>query len=197
MGQPKRRSTRQGIGRGSGVVSRDGDADDGRPLSMRDTLPAPPAETAPPASAPPVSAPFTMQPESSTGTRRRVTLGIEALVPDRPDTIEGMPKITVDRLPAPPKSSPSERRKREAREPVRVDEIRGQKITLRGAAEARPRVIDTKNIARAPLESRDAFVIQLIDGTLTMTELSDATGIAEAELDKIVARLIRLGIVAM
>jgi hypothetical protein len=199
MGQPKRRTTRQGIGagRGSGVVSRDGEPDDAKPLSMRDTLPAPAVDGAVPVSAPPPSAPFTMQPETATGTRRRATLGIESLDPNRPDTIEGMPKITLDAIPVAPKSSPSERKRREVREALRVDEVRAQKITLRGAAESRPRVVDTKRIARAPIESRDAFVIQLIDGTLTMTELSDASGIAEPELDRIVARLIRLGIVAM
>lgn len=187
MGEPKRRSTRQGIGatRPSGVVSRDGE-DDHRPLSMRDTLPAPPVESAPPA----------MPPESVTGTRRRVTLGIEGLAPDRPETIEGMPRITVDKMPVVTSGS-GERRKREPREALRVDEVRAPKISLRGAAESRPRVVDKKRITRAPLESRDAFVIQMIDGTLTMSELADACGIAEPDLDRIVARLVRLGIVAM
>ncbi len=185
MGQPKRRSTKQGIGatRGSGVVAREGDPDDPRPLATRDTLPAPP-------SAPP----SILAPESPTGTRRRATLGIEALAPARAEAIDGMPPISISETPPAPKSNPGERRKREA---VRVDEVHSKRITIRGAAESRPRVVDTKRIARAPLESRDAFVIQLIDGTMTMSELSDASGIPEGELEGIVARLIRLGIVAM
>lgn len=188
MAQPKRRATKQGIGaaRGSssGVVSRDGEGDE-RPLSMRDTLPAPPLRTSEAPS--PV-----MDPESGTGTRRRLTLGIEGLAPERQGTKEGMSAVAIETTPSSSKSG--ERRKREA---LRVDEVRAQKVTLRGAAESRPRVVDRKRVARAPLESRDAFVIQMIDGTMTMSELADASGIAEADLDQIVARLIRLGIVAM
>lgn len=90
----------------------------------------------------------------------------------------------------------TQKRRREA---IRVDEVgeRAPKITLKTPAERRPRVVDRSRIQHAPLGSRDAFVLQMIDGTFTVTDLCDATGATEQELDEILARLVRLGLVAM
>ena len=57
--------------------------------------------------------------------------------------------------------------------------------------------MSSARIREAPIDARHAFVLSLIDGKTTIPDLADVAGIAESDVDAIVARLVRLGIVAM
>jgi hypothetical protein len=48
-----------------------------------------------------------------------------------------------------------------------------------------------------PLDSRDAFVLSLVDGTLTVESIVDVTGMPEDEAMEILGRLLDLGAVGM
>jgi hypothetical protein len=126
-----------------------------------------------------------LRPEAPTGPRRRLTRDIATAFAGRQET-------------TPPASGPVSRPKG-SRPAIRVDEVpvSSKKITLRGPIELKPRINNADRIARAPLDARDAFLLQLIDGTLSGSDLVDASGFAEAEVDAILARLARLGIVAL
>lgn len=133
------------------------------------------------------------RPEATTGARRRFTQDIANAFMERHDTVPEM------RISAPPASGPVSKPPREPRAAIRVDEVpvSAKKITLRGPVELKPRIVNAERISRAPLDARDAFLLQLIDGTLSATDLVDASGFAEAEVEAILARLARLGIVAL
>src|SRR5262245_20240800 len=98
-----------------------------------------------------------------------------------------------------PPASSERPKKKTAREPLRVDEVRprAKKVTFRGAVAQVPRLVKGARIAKAPLDPRDGFVLSMIDGVLSLPELADATGMTEAAVENIVARLVRLGIVSM
>jgi hypothetical protein len=197
MGQPKRRTTKVGMGATRGTTSEIRSATD-PPLPLRDTLLAPAMVVVPE--------------ESKTGQRRRLTLPIGAAAEataaaaqppeaERHDTIREVAAARVETptpAPAPPRSG-GKRGSRPEREPLRVDQVdklRSKRISVRGVVEPQPRIVDAKRISRAPLDARDGFVLQLIDGKTTMSELVDASGIAADDLERLVARLVRLGIVA-
>jgi hypothetical protein len=133
------------------------------------------------------------RPEATTGARRRFTQDIAKAFVDRHDTVPEM------RITAPPQSGPVTKPPREPRAAIRVDEVpvSAKKITLRGPVELKPRVVNADRISRAPLDARDAFLLQLIDGTMSSTDLVDASGFTQADVDSILARLARLGIVAL
>lgn len=133
------------------------------------------------------------RPEKSTGSRRRFTQDIANAFMERHDTVPEM------RVSAPPASGPVTKAPKASRQAIRVDQVdvSGKKITLRGPVELKPRIVNADRISRAPLDSRDGFLLQLIDGTLSTTDLVDASGFTEAEVEAILARLARLGIVAL
>ena len=133
------------------------------------------------------------RPEATTGKRRRFTQDIAQAFGERHDTVQAMP------VSAPPASGPISKPPREPRAAIRVDDVgvSAKKITLRGPVELKPRIVNAERISRAPLDARDAFVLQLIDGKHSTTDLIDASGFAEADVDAILARLARLGIVAL
>ena len=126
--------------------------------------------------------PLTDRPETKTGTRRRVTLGPPREAPEKTPAENADPKRSGARQKRP--------------DPLRVDEVRASRTTMRGAVETMPRIVDASRIVQAPIDSRHAFLLQLIDGRSTMTELVDASGFREEEVEAIVARLERLGIIA-
>lgn len=132
------------------------------------------------------------RPEEETGKRRRFTQDIAAAFVERHSTVPEM------RASAPPESG-QVRRSKTPRPALRVDEVQvsAKKITMRGPVELKPRIVNAERISRAPLDARDAFLLQLVDGTLSTSDLVDASGFSEADVDAILARLARLGIVAL
>jgi hypothetical protein len=132
------------------------------------------------------------KPEATTGARRRFTMDIANAFADRHDTVPEM------RASAPPASGPVPKSKT-PRPAIRVDEVEvsARKITLRGPVELKPRIVNASRISRAPLDARDGFLLQLIDGKLSTSDLVDASGFSETDVEAILARLARLGIVAL
>lgn len=91
------------------------------------------------------------------------------------------------------------KRKRPTREALQIDEVpvSTRKIALPRMVTVVPRIINAALINKAPLDSRDAFVLQLIDGTLSLSDLADVSGVSKADIEGILARLVRLGIITM
>ena len=133
------------------------------------------------------------RPEASTGKHRRFTQDIANAFGERHDTVPEM------RVSAPPASGPVSKPPREPRPAIRVDEVpvSAKKITLRGPVELKPRIVNADRISKAPLDARDAFLLQLIEGKMSTNDLVDSSGFAEYEVETILARLARLGIVAL
>jgi hypothetical protein len=185
--------------------------DDPRPFGVRDTVPAPPlvsadeAETgarrrftlehfarpaplpgsAPPVSAPPASAPPASAPPASTPARGRYS---------------SQPVEHDDVSPNAPASSPSSRKslRRSVRQPLRVDDVGATTIVATHDASrgSKPQIVDRKRIPDAPLTAREAFLLALVDGALTVEDLVDAAAMPEREVTAILTRLVRLGIVS-
>lgn len=102
-----------------------------------------------------------------------------------------------------PRSTPTDpiksTMKRAERKSVRIDDV-GEGVLEYSAApdQARPRMLkERKALAGAPIDHRDAFVLSLIDGRITVGTLVDVAGMPEGELRAILARLARLGIIAL
>ena len=83
------------------------------------------------------------------------------------------PEEHADTMPAPPPAKPSVPR------------------DARLASQASP-----KRVAAAELTTHEAFVLGMIDGTLTVEDLVDASAMAEEDAVAIVERLVALGLVA-
>jgi hypothetical protein len=62
----------------------------------------------------------------------------------------------------------------------------------------RPRVLASpEELGRAPLGSREAFVLSLIDGQVSLSSLRDVAGLEDAELTTILDRLVVLKLIAL
>lgn len=99
------------------------------------------------------------------------------------------PRVTLAREEEPPMTEKRERRA------IRVDEVALKRWSIRRPIGVHPRIADVSKIDSAPLEPREAFVLQLIDGTLSLSDLVDIAGLSPEEIERIVARLTRLGLV--
>jgi len=204
MAQAKRRATQMGLGVTDGSVKETGKR---RRFTSRDTLPAPRDE-----------ATTTPTPAPMSGQARRETLDISiafeglpkpeakpASMPAPMRTPAPAPAAAADPTTVPPVSGPRSKGPRESiarasRDALRVDSVdvkRARKITLRESVAATPRVVNSARIREAPIDARHAFVLSLIDGKTTIPDLADVAGLPEADVDTIVARLVRLGIAAM
>lgn len=93
----------------------------------------------------------------------------------------------------------STRRARSSRPSVRVDDVGdlavaiASKVVRSGA----PRLVKSRaELTEAPIDHRDAFVISLLDGKMSVPAIVDVSGMPEAEIVTILERLVRLGIVA-
>ena len=97
---------------------------------------------------------------------------------------------------SPPPSSDT----RSRRPYVSVDDV-GRKV-MRSAADARgdskPRVlVDRPTLAAALNDDREALLVLLIDGTMTVAELIAHSGMAERNAENVLERLTRLGIISL
>lgn len=104
------------------------------------------------------------------------------------------PRVTLAREEAPMSDPPPVTEKGERRA-VRVDEVALKRWSIRRPIGVHPRIADPSKIDSAPLEPREAFVLQLIDGTLSLSDLADVSGFAHDDVERIVSRLTRLGLV--
>lgn len=197
--------------------------DDPRPLGMRDTMPAPPntpaavsesgarrrvtlqgladavsvpvaASVAPASAVRSPAAVSTPPPATRTSASPRGRYSSS-----QPDDDE------FDASPSPPPSAPSspsssnKRGQRASREPLRVDAVGSTKMIAPHAAalSSKPRLVDRQRVSEAPLSTREAFVLALVDGGLTVRDLVDAASMPEREVSAILARLVNLGLVSL
>ena len=97
----------------------------------------------------------------------------------------------------------STRRARTSRPPVRVDEVGDVAVFIAGRHSrmppaAAPKLLKTRaELARAPIDHRDAFVLSLLDGKTSVQGVVDLAAMPDGEVVTILERLAKLGIVQM
>jgi hypothetical protein len=87
-----------------------------------------------------------------------------------------------------------------ARPAVTVDEVGTAAVKLARSSrrESAPRLVASRAvIAKAPIDTRAAFVLSLVDGRNTVDALVDMSGMPEDEVKAILSRLARLGLIAL
>jgi hypothetical protein len=62
---------------------------------------------------------------------------------------------------------------------------------------SRPRAARGSDVAKAPLDPREAFVLSLVDGSMTASEIADISGMSQADIMKILQKLIALRLVTL
>jgi hypothetical protein len=138
-----------------------------------------PPRSAPPRSAPPRSAP----PRSA----------LPRSAPPR----SALPRSAPPRS-APPRSAQLQDPKK--RPALRVDDVGADaaRMAARTSHDARPKVlVDRRALASAPIDHREAFLVSLVDGAVTVSGLVDVSGMPEGEVHAALRRLVRLGILAV
>ncbi|MBX3230149.1 MAG: hypothetical protein KIT84_25050 [Labilithrix sp.] len=86
-----------------------------------------------------------------------------------------------------------------SRKPLAVDSV-GPAATriARGTRQTAPKVVATKSmISNAPLDSRTAFILSLVDGSSDVPAIVDAAGMPADEVIGVLARLARLGLISV
>lgn len=123
---------------------------------------------------------------------------VEHHAPDAPTSSERSARRTVswaaDRIGV-RSSSPS----REGRAAVTVDDVGVVAVKIaRGARRSSaPKLVASREaIASAPIDTRSAFVLALVDGQNMVDAIVDMAGMPEDEVRAILARLARLGLIA-
>ncbi|MBX3208982.1 MAG: hypothetical protein KF764_28375 [Labilithrix sp.] len=100
-----------------------------------------------------------------------------------------------------PEATTGTRRKaRSARPPVTVDDVGAAAVKLARTTrrESAPKLLASRAlIAKAPIDTRAAFVLSLIDGRNTVDAIVDMSGMPEDEVKAILDRLARLGLIAL
>lgn len=97
---------------------------------------------------------------------------------------------------AKPSTAPTPR----SRPPVTVDEVGATalKIARSTRREGAPKLIASRAIvARAPIDTRSAFVLSLVDGRNTVDAIVDMAGMPADEVKTILERLARLGLIEL
>lgn len=107
------------------------------------------------------------------------------------------PLVSSAAVKAPDEAKRTGKRQRQS---IREDDV-GDAAARFGAtpapSNARPKLVRSrKELAGAPIDHRDAFVMSLVDGQMTVQTLVDVAGMPEQELVAILTRLRRLGIIA-
>lgn len=90
-------------------------------------------------------------------------------------------------------------KQRSLRPAVAVDEVGTTAVKIaRTRREVAPKVIASRTmVAKAPIDTRAAFVLSLVDGRNTATAIVDASGMLEDEVKAILERLARLGLISL
>lgn len=124
----------------------------------------------------------------------------EASAAESPASEEPAPFSGEVALERAPKISTCRPRARSSRPPVRVDDV-GDRAVLIAAKVVRstaPKALKTRGeLTDAPIDSRDAYVLSLVDGKLSVPAIVDIAGMPEREIVAILERLARLGIVSL
>lgn len=136
--------------------------------------------------------------------------------PDESDALErpSTPRV-MERL-APPSAPTSERRasrkplpfddsepgtgmRRKDRPAVTVDEVGAHAVKLaRTQRDSAPKPTGSRAmVAKAPIDTRTAFILSLVDGTNTTDAIVDMSGMLDAEVKPILERLARLGLISL
>jgi hypothetical protein len=115
------------------------------------------------------SGPMTCPPPSETGAKRR------------PSRLLGRPSGTLKRHASAPTS-------------IDTDDLA---VSVRVTASTKPRMQRGADIAKAPLDPREAFVLSRVDGELTIEDIADLVGLGMKDALGIVRKLARLGLVAV
>jgi hypothetical protein len=147
----------------------------------------------PPASTPPASRPPGSQrygggfgsEETSTGTRPI------AGRPAGPATLPSRPAAETS-------SSPARSRRMSIREDHVGEGVSRAPVAVDGPGRLVPKLVKTRSeIAAAPIDHRAGFLIAHVDGVTTVQGLVDIAGMPEEEVQEILERLRRLGIVTL
>lgn len=92
------------------------------------------------------------------------------------------------------------KRERSNRPPVTVDDVGTAAVKLARTTrrESAPKLLASRAvIARAPIDTRAAFVLSLVDGRNTAAAIVDMSGMIEDEVKAILERLARLGLISL
>jgi hypothetical protein len=137
----------------------------------------------------------------------------ESVTPNPPRSTPGTPKATTPR-PVSPKASKSpsapsweteaktatRHRERSGHPPVTVDNVGATAVNLarKSIRESAPKLVASRGmIAKAPIDTRAAFVLSLVDGRNTMDAIVDMSGMVDTEVKTILERLARLGLISL
>lgn len=83
---------------------------------------------------------------------------------------------------------------------MKVDEVGAAAVKLARTTrrESAPQLVASRaTIAKAPIDSRSAFVLSLVDGRNTVSAILDMSGMPADEVNAILARLARLGLISL
>jgi hypothetical protein len=87
-----------------------------------------------------------------------------------------------------------------SRPPVTVDEVGATalKIARTTLREGAPKLLASRaTVSKAPIDTRSAFVLSLVDGRNTVNAIVDMAGMPEDEVKSILERLARLGLIQL
>jgi hypothetical protein len=99
-----------------------------------------------------------------------------------------------------PEATTGTHRRRSHRLPVKVDEVGAAAVKLARTTrrESAPELVASRaTVAKAPIDSREAFVLSLVDGRNTVDAIVDMSGMSADEVNAILARLARLGLISL
>lgn len=94
----------------------------------------------------------------------------------------------------------STRRPRTSRPPVRIDDVGDVAVAIasRAVPSFAPKLLKSRDeLTSAPIDHRDAFVISLVDGKMSVAAIIDAAAMPREEVAAILERLVQLGIIAL
>jgi hypothetical protein len=160
---------------------------------------------------------------SPTATGKRLRDSIRREDPDEPDTNDRRDQSSeriIDRVGTPTTppgrgdqasrksvsfedSEPAtgtRRKERSGRPPVTVDEVGPTAVKLARTTrrDSAPKPIGSRAmVAKAPIDTRAAFVLSLVDGRNTTDAIIDMSGMVEEEVKPILERLARLGLISL
>jgi hypothetical protein len=98
-----------------------------------------------------------------------------------------------------PESTTGTRRRRSDRPAVAVDQVGEAAVKLaRTRRESAPKLVASRAvISKAPIDTRAAFVLSLVDGRNSVAAIIDMAGMPEAEVKSLLERLARLGLITL
>jgi hypothetical protein len=98
-----------------------------------------------------------------------------------------------------PEATTGTRPRKQSRPPVQVDDVGRTAVRIAGGRrQSAPKLLASRAmLSRAPIDSRAAFLLSMIDGQNSVDALVDATGMNKQEVDTILERCARLGLVEL